>query len=163
MSNEILNPVEKGGLRHRLSGSLSGRVVAAAIMAVCMGVLVLAIYIKPEERGLGSHEQLGMAQCGFYERSGYPCPTCGMTTAFAHVVRGQLVRAFVVQPAGALGALACVLAMVVCGYAAITRKGLGKYFFGINWMMVIMIIGGVVLAAWGWLCLLAYYRMGQGG
>jgi len=40
--------------------------------------------------------------------TGYPCPTCGMTTAFAHFVRGQWLRALWVQPAGFVLAAATV-------------------------------------------------------
>jgi len=159
MREEILHPGKKGGVERLPSRSRSYRLRATVVMAVCGGVLGLAMYVKPEGRGLGSHEQLGMAGCGFYERTGYPCPTCGMTTAFAHVVRGQLLEAFTVQPAGALGALMCVLAVVVSGYVVVTGKRLGsKYYFRINWIVVMMVIASVVLAAWGWLCLLTYYR-----
>jgi hypothetical protein len=52
--------------------------------------------------------------------TGYPCPSCGMTTAFAHAVRGQLVRAFLAQPAGLALALATGVGAVLAGYVLIT-------------------------------------------
>jgi hypothetical protein len=41
--------------------------------------------------------------------TGLPCPTCGMTTAFSHAVRGQLIRAFWAQPSGLAMALATIV------------------------------------------------------
>ena len=50
--------------------------------------------------------------------TGFPCPTCGMTTAFAHTVRGQWLRAFLVQPAG------FVLAVGTIGVAGVSLSTL---------------------------------------
>jgi hypothetical protein len=76
----------------------------------CLAVLILAAWLKPDPRGFGTHAQLGTGPCGMLIMTGYPCPTCGMTTAFAHLVRGQWLRALWVQPAGfALGLGALVL------------------------------------------------------
>ena len=46
--------------------------------------------------------------------TGYPCPTCGMTTAFAHLVRGQLWRALWAQPAGFVLAIAVFVLTGLC-------------------------------------------------
>ena len=40
---------------------------------------------------------------------GLPCPTCGMTTAFAHTVRGRWLAAARAQPAGFVAAIATAL------------------------------------------------------
>ncbi len=88
--------------------SLPRRLVATAILFGACAVLALAAYVKPDPHGFGTHAQLGFGPCGVLIMTGYPCPTCGMTTAFAHTVRGQWGRAFLAQPAGfalALGAL----------------------------------------------------------
>ena len=79
------------------------------ILLGCLAVLAAAAYLEPDDRGFGTHEQLGTGPCGMLIVTGYPCPTCGMTTAFAYAVRGQLLRAFWAQPAGfvlALGTIA---------------------------------------------------------
>ena len=74
---------------------------AAAVMLVgCATVLGMAVYLTPDERGFGTHEQLSGGPCGMLIMTGFPCPTCGMTTAFAHAVRGQWAQAFWAQPAG---------------------------------------------------------------
>ena len=139
--------------------SLMYRISFALIVLMLSAVLVIAGYVVPDESGIGSHRQLSMSACGFYERTGYPCPTCGMTTAFAHVVRGQLLKAFWVQPAGTLAALACIAGVFGAGYLTITGKRLDRYLLEINWMMVIVVMVGIVLAAWGWLCVLTYFHL----
>ena len=47
---------------------------------LALSILVVAAFLKPSPKGLGTHTQLGQNTCGFYERTDYPCPTCGMTT-----------------------------------------------------------------------------------
>jgi hypothetical protein len=82
---------------------------AALILAGCLAVLLVALYLKPDPRGYGTHQRLiGMGPCGMLVMTGLPCPTCGMTTAFAHTVRGQWGRAFWVQPLGFLLALGTI-------------------------------------------------------
>lgn len=81
----------------------------------CLVVLSVAVYLSPDPRGFGTHEQLGAAPCGMLIVTGLPCPTCGMTTAFSYTVRGQWIRAFWAQPAGfvlALGTAAMALAAI---------------------------------------------------
>ena len=50
------------------------------------GVLGTARLLEPDPRGFGTHTQLGLAPCAFARITGRPCPTCGMTTAFAWFV-----------------------------------------------------------------------------
>ena len=59
------------------------------------------------------------------------CPTCGMTTAFAHVVRGELIAALGAQPAGLVLALATVLAAGLSLSVAVTGK-----VWAVNWYRV---------------------------
>jgi len=70
-------------------------VVLAATAWIALGV---AWMLEPSPEGLGTHEQLGMAPCGFYRMFGIPCPTCGMTTAFACLAHGDVAGALVAQP-----------------------------------------------------------------
>jgi hypothetical protein len=75
----------------------------------------VAAQLIPSPRGYGTHQQLGYPACLMPILTGYPCPTCGMTTAFAYTVRGQLFSAFHAQPVGlalAIGLVACSLCCV---------------------------------------------------
>jgi hypothetical protein len=138
--------------------SLRYRFGCALFAAVCLSILVVAAFLKPDPKGLGTHKQLGKPACGFYVCTGYPCPTCGMTTAFAHTVRGQLFQAFAVQPAGTLAALLCVAGAVGGIYITVTGRRIDHYLIRINWILCFFLTAAVVLASWGWLCLLTYIR-----
>jgi Protein of unknown function (DUF2752) len=115
----------------RLRVRNSERLLAALASLACLGVLITAAAITPEREGLGTHLQLGLEPCGFLSAFGKPCPTCGMTTAFAQVVRLDLRSAFAAQPFGLLLAIAAAmgfwvaLASAVGGYSI---AGLGRVF-----------------------------------
>ncbi len=72
--------------------------LVAAVLAAT--VLALAFRLEPDPRGLGTHERLGLPPCGFQLWTDLPCPSCGMTTAFALAARGRLAAAAITQPAG---------------------------------------------------------------
>lgn len=68
---------------------------------------------EPDVRGFGTHESLGMRPCGYLEATGHPCPSCGMTTAFANMIRVRPIASFRASPAGAL---LCLLTMAAPGW-----------------------------------------------
>lgn len=82
------------------------RVPAAALFLSCAALLAVSVWLKPDPHGMGTHQQLGLQPCGMLIMTGYPCPTCGMTTAYAHTVRGHLVSAVHAQVSGFILALA---------------------------------------------------------
>ena len=73
-----------------------------------LSLLVLAGVLQPDERGFGTHQRLGFPPCTFRRLTGYRCPSCGMTTAWAHLVRGRVADAFRDNTGGALLGLATV-------------------------------------------------------
>ena len=103
------------------------RLCAAALAAAAAGVLLVAVGLVPRARSLGTHQQLGLPPCGFVTITGLPCPTCGMTTAFAHTVRGQFGQALRAQPFGFLLAVATIGSGLVALTAAVTgRRAAGR-------------------------------------
>jgi hypothetical protein len=92
------------------------------MLAACCAILGVSAYLKPDPRGFGTHVQLWTGQCGVLIMTGYPCPTCGMTTAFAHTVRGQWWRAFLVQPAGFILVVGVIGAAGVCGWTLVRGR-----------------------------------------
>ncbi|MBI5722863.1 MAG: DUF2752 domain-containing protein [Planctomycetes bacterium] len=85
----------------------------------CLGLLAVAAILSPSGLGHGTHTDLKLPACGFLARTGYPCPTCGMTTAFAAMMHGRFGLAFGAQPFGA------VLAIVV---SCLALAGLAELF-----------------------------------
>lgn len=96
------------------------RALCLGIAAACLFVLYTAGTLRPDPSGMGTHRQLGLAGCGFLSATGMPCMSCGMTTAFAHTARGELIAATAAQPMGAALALACVAATVLGTWTALT-------------------------------------------
>ncbi len=74
-------------------------------------VLVAAAMVEPDVRGYGTHTQLGLPPCGFQLLTGLPCPGCGLTTAFAHAIRGEWISASGANPLGMLLFLLVCLAV----------------------------------------------------
>ncbi|MGB2988156.1 MAG: DUF2752 domain-containing protein [Phycisphaerae bacterium] len=109
----------------------AARAIAIVVFAGCVALLSVAAWLTPDTRGLGTHEQFGHPPCTVVLLTGYPCPTCGMTTAFAHAVRGELLSAFHAQPAGFAMALATILAACVSLSVVFTGK-----VWAVNWYRV---------------------------
>ena len=124
------------------------RIIAGFILAGSLAILGVGMYLHPDPAGVGSHQQLGLPPCSFLAVTGYPCATCGMTTAVTHVAHGQIFRAFYVQPAGALFGLAVVAATMISAYSLVTACSLvpiGRWFWRPR---VIVVLGVIVLLAW---------------
>ncbi len=84
-----------------------------SLLSVCgfggsLALLAVASSLDPDERGFGTHEQLGLNPCTSMALTGQPCMSCGMTTAFAALLHAQPQRAVAANPAGAL---LCVLTL----------------------------------------------------
>ncbi|MHC4618489.1 MAG: DUF2752 domain-containing protein [Planctomycetota bacterium] len=62
--------------------------------------------------------------CGFKQRYGLPCPTCGMTTSAIAFIRGEVVKSFYIQPTG--GLTCCILA--IAAFFAFLAAVFGIYF-----------------------------------
>lgn len=94
--------------------------------------------------------------CGMKQRTGLPCPTCGMTTCVLAFSRGDLLRAFYVQPAGAF---LCSL-LIVSAFFAFLVSVFGVYFSALDRLWAEMrvryaIVGLLIILAAGWAVTLA--------
>jgi len=78
----------------------TSRVLWAAWLAGVAAVLVIAGVLTPSDAGYGTHLQLGLPPCGILLITGTPCPSCGLTTSFAHMVRLQWSAAWHANPWG---------------------------------------------------------------
>jgi len=94
--------------------------------------------------------------CGMKQRTGLPCPTCGMTTSVLAFSRGHLLMAFYVQPAAAF---LCTL-LVVAAFFAFLTSVFGVYFSVLDrlWAEIgigRLVVGLLVILAAGWAVTLA--------
>ena len=127
---------------------IRARFAALAVLIGSISLIAIAASVTPHRAGLGSHRQLGLPACSMITLTGYPCPTCGMTTAFAHTVRGQWLAAFHSHPAGFSLALLTIIAGAVSLGVVVTGK-----VWMINWYRVSPVrvtVGAVLLVLGGW-------------
>lgn len=95
-----------------------GRTLLVAWSLFLLAGFAVAGRLKPDPRGFGTHEALGLPACTFRQIAGVPCPSCGMTTSFAHFVRGELITAGRVNAAGLLLAACCAVQIPWCWVSA---------------------------------------------
>jgi hypothetical protein len=126
------------------------RTIAAIIAFGTLGVLLLAAWFQPAAEGLGTHEQLNLPRCSWIASMDMPCPTCGMTTAFAHAADGSLLASFRTQPLGALAALACAMTFLVASYVALTGSPIAGVFGRLWTRYTGWLLALAVLLAWGY-------------
>ncbi len=113
-----------------------------------MGLFAIARRLEPDPRGFGTHTQLGLGPCAYLTTTSRLCPTCGMTTAYAWVVRGNLGRAWQANPAGCLYALLSVpLAAWFITSAALNRAA---GFQSLEKPLSAVILAAVLLGVGSW-------------
>jgi hypothetical protein len=135
------------GPRVRLNGS--ARLLWAAVALGCVAVLGIARFLTPNPAGLGTHQQLiGMAPCSFVLTSGLPCPTCGMTTSFSHMMHGHPLTALKVQPAGAVLCLATLVFAFFGIYAAVFGQTVTLNWDRIGPVRFMLALGLLILGGW---------------
>jgi hypothetical protein len=128
----------------------SKRLLALAVAATAAAPLVVAATLVPAAAGMGTHRQLGLPSCTWPAFFGIPCITCGMTTSFAHAVRGEWLRAFVTQPAGFLLALLCAIAVVTAGWSALAGQPVHRLLRPLARGRTAIVATVLLVAAWGW-------------
>jgi hypothetical protein len=123
------------------------RVRAAIVLAVLGALFVLlglmaAGVIDPD---------VWLDPCGFKQRHGLPCPTCGMTHSALAFARGRVFEAFYIQPAAAL---MCCFMIVAFFFALLTAvfgiylQALDSLFSQVKVRYVILALIIVIAAGW---------------
>lgn len=129
---------------------MGDRIGAAVIALACLSVLVIAAGLRPDPRGEGTHTQLGLPPCGWAARFGKPCPTCGMTTAFAHAAHVGFWQGFKTQPMGLILALLTAAGFWGALHVVLTGSHLGPVCARILSPPVLWTLAGMLVAAWAY-------------
>ncbi len=121
------------------------RLFLIAIGSCGLILLIVAGLLRPSPYGMGTHQQLGLPMCGFLLLTGQPCPSCGMTTSWSHLMRGQLLRSMQANAAGTwLGCWVFVLSLWVIFSGIRNRWMLAKpnewFFLALLILTLILII-----------------------
>lgn len=91
------------------------RLTWLVVLLASSAPLLAARCLSPSASGVGTHVQLGLPPCGFLRLFQLPCPACGLTTSFAHLVRGDLGSSLQVHPLGLpLALLLVAVALRAC-------------------------------------------------
>jgi hypothetical protein len=125
----------------------------AALIAALIVLLFLALW------GLQRvHFDFGLLfnPCGFYIRTGWPCPGCGMTRSVLAFARGEIGRSFYQQPAAAFGCLVLTGIAFLASLVAVT----GVYFKALDRFLEEvkpshLVVGLLVVVSAGWAVTLA--------
>ncbi|MEM6961000.1 MAG: DUF2752 domain-containing protein [Myxococcota bacterium] len=121
----------------------SGYLIASLV------VLALAYALKPSSSGHGTHTQLGLPPCGVLVVTGIPCPGCGLTTSFAHMVRGQLLGAVRANPFGLMLFLTMIAGMGVSVLALVRRSSVIETLDRLRFDRIAFMLVFSSLAVWG--------------
>src|SRR5262245_59632120 len=139
------------------------RVALVAIAAALVLLFAVAAWINPyapdgRPQVMGTHQQLGLPPCNFMRLTGYPCPSCGMTTSFALLVHGDVGNCLRANAAGTVLAIALFAAIPWSLVSAARARWLWVrmvepwlLWLVIGFVLLAMVRWGVVigLAWWG--------------
>jgi hypothetical protein len=101
------------------------RLQFAAFGCCAIGLLLVARYLEPNREGVGTHQQLGLPPCTFMTIFRRPCPSCGMTTAWSHLMRANFQASLLTNAGGA-----CLAVMAgLIGIWAVVVAAFGRLFW----------------------------------
>lgn len=134
-----------------------GLFVRGTLLGLALGltaVFAVAAWLDPYDelgmpRRMETHRQLGMPPCTFMQMTGVPCPSCGMTTSFAFLVRGDLLNSL---RANAVGTLLALLGLACIPWSLACVIGKRSYFIRSMELTLIWLLSGflvLLLARWG--------------
>jgi len=126
------------------------RLAALVVVLAAGGVLATAWALSPSKAGFGTHQALGLPACSWPQRFGVPCPSCGMTTAFAFAAKGRLIESFATQPMGCLLAIVTGMAFVGSAWTLASGRTVWPVFERLWSARVAWILGIAALLAWGY-------------
>ena len=142
------------------------RRVRLGLVAIAAGLVLLfivAVWIDPygpdgRPRTMGTHQQLGLPECNFVRLTGYPCPSCGMTTSFALLVRGDVLNSLRANCAGTLLALTLLATIPWSIVSALRARWLWVRSVEPWILRFVIVLVGIALVRWGLVVGLAWLR-----
>jgi hypothetical protein len=134
-----------------MRGWVRGMLLGVALGLV--GVFAIACWLDPyapdgSARLMGTHRQLGLPPCTFKVLTGLPCPSCGMTTSFALLVRGDVGNSLRANAVGTLLAVLFVLLVPWCLASAVRGRTLFVRSVEKAITLTVLVFLGLMLLRW---------------
>ncbi len=129
------------------------RLRGLAVLAGAVAAIALAASLDPAPGGHGTHRSMGLPSCDFLMRTGWPCPSCGMTTSMAAMARGRVAEAFHAQPFGVV-LFAALVAAAVAGAVELGGRNVWARERPRWWWVIVAFV--LMLAGWGYKALAGY-------
>lgn len=126
--------------------AIAPRACGALLALPCWIALAVAGMLTPDRAGYGTHEQLGLPSCSFLVKTGYPCPSCGLTTSMAAMAHGQLRTAWKAQPFGVALFVATVAGALAGTWQLASGRPLPRALQPRLWWALAALLG--MLAGW---------------
>jgi hypothetical protein len=140
------------------------RAVLVGTAVLLAAIFAAAAYINPytpdgTPKSSATHTQLGLPPCNFKMISDKGCPSCGMTTSFALLIRGDVNASLRANWVGTVICVLWALTLVWAVASAVTgrlvlipkRRGAGEVIFtAITGFIVVIMLGRWgALMLWG--------------
>ncbi len=107
-----------------------------------------AVILHPDVNHHGTHTQLGLPPCPSVVFFGRPCPGCGLTTSWTHLLHGQVREAFQCHALGPIlyGLFTLMAFMALYGYLKRMRFDISAKPYGqmITTFVIIFVSYGVI-------------------
>lgn len=134
------------------------------IVATLVIVFGVAIWLKPYDAAgtplrMEAHLQLGLPPCTFYQVTGMPCPSCGMTTSFALLMHGDVGNSLKANAVGTILALYGLLLIPWCLMCGI--KGRSYWIGSLETALTKVVIVFITLMLLRWVIVLAMLWLGK--
>ncbi len=137
-----------------------------AVLVFVAGFLIagfsLALYLNPYKddgtaRTMETHRQLGLPECTFKEKTGMPCPSCGMTSSFSLFVRGDVWHSLKANWVGTVLATFC-LGVIPWSLASVYRgRPLFVRSIELPISVTIIVLLSLLLLRWAIVLAVQYY------
>jgi len=141
MITNSLNAVKKSFFDKRAAFNLS-------LLIFLLFVYAVSFSLTPSTDGVGTHKNLFLPPCLFYETTGIPCPFCGSTTAFAYLAKGGFTEGFKANPFAGLLFFSGFYFLLYSGYCFILSKPLDYMYFFLMAVRVRWFIAAFIILSW---------------
>lgn len=126
------------------------RLAALVIGLACLVPLGIAAWLTPSSSGWGTHLALNLQPCYFFQTTGLPCPSCGMTTSWSWFARANLPASLYVQPMGTVLAVLAVVAVWTSFYIALTGRAAHRLILLLPYQYILYGLLTFGVLAWAW-------------